>query len=108
MRPNLGLLAIGMVVFAGSVKADSFSINGNSGQTVKIGAYRSHIRMSGECISQAAKIDVVSAPRHGVLIPHVVDAVIGANPRFGTSQGCVGVRIKALQIDYKSPPDIVV
>lgn len=78
---------------------NSFSRTATSGQPKRIAAY--HSWEPDSCSSLSAKINVVSKPAHGVLIPRVVSHTITTS-RFGTVRNCAGKPIKALQIEYKS------
>jgi hypothetical protein len=81
--------------------ANSISRTATSGQPKRVAAY--HSWDPDNCTSLSAKMNVVSKPTHGVLIPRVVSHTITTS-RFGTVRNCAGKPIKALQIEYKSAP----
>ncbi|MHB8273042.1 hypothetical protein [Bradyrhizobium sp.] len=89
-------LLLGANAHAGT---NSFSRVAASGQPKRVAAY--HSWDPHNCTSLSAKMNLVSKPSHGVLIPRVVPHTITTS-RFGSVGNCAGKPIKALQIEYKS------
>ena len=96
------LLICWLCLVAGSASAKDYVKSARSGQTTKMGIYRS---WNNQCESKLGVVTVLSTPSDGTLTPSQITATIGTsrvNPE--RTAHCKGVPTNGFRVDYTSAP----
>ena len=96
----LAIVSVCICQFASDAYADSIARTANSGELKRLWTYRA---WDSQCKSLGAKINVLSKPEHGDIVPQVVKTILGQTfNRFGSAGRCAGTLIAGLEVYYKS------